>query len=171
MSAVLAFQCFIHVFSWQKQKKKTPFCERNSEGRAPKRSEVTSHVISWCKVEGKARPRGTGDGTYPWLFHKWSGFFLPPRWPCSPCTVHGWCVPAGLVLDPPLALCFPAGLIWWTSFCGSQGRWEDSENSVEIESMPSKELPRKKKIHSGEKSPLLLLCGSPVLGRWQAVGP
>lgn len=37
-------------------KKSPSFCERNSRGRAPNRSEVTSHVISWCRVERKASP-------------------------------------------------------------------------------------------------------------------
>lgn len=36
--------------------KSPSFCERNSGGHAPNRSEVTSHVISQCKVEERLAP-------------------------------------------------------------------------------------------------------------------
>lgn len=69
-------------------KKSPSCCERNSAGCAPNRNEVTSHVISWCKVEGKASPRGTSSSSSPYLLPQSSHSSFPSCLPPSPCTFH-----------------------------------------------------------------------------------
>lgn len=160
-------QCLVSMLYYPRvcaEAQKSPsFCERNSGGHAPNRSGVTSHVISQCKVEERLAPEEEAVAV---------PVFVPAVIPFSCPAVPAMAMSAGLafVLALPLSVCSPAAFTCWerSSLAPKVGE-TTVQTAWRIDSMPSRELPRKKKNPFGGKSHLP--CCFVVLLLWVGARP